>query len=83
MQGVGWFLAIIVGGFAGWIAEKLMKADHGLLKNIILGILGALIGNFILEALNIAPPVGLPGQLIVAVAGASLLIWIGRAFRRR
>ncbi|MCU4651683.1 GlsB/YeaQ/YmgE family stress response membrane protein [Roseibacterium sp. SDUM158016] len=83
MQGVGWFLAIIVGGFAGWIAERLMKADHGLLKNILLGIIGAVIGNTLLRMFSIAPPVGLPGQLIVAVAGASLLIWIGRAFSRR
>ena len=83
MQGVGWFLAIIVGGFAGWIAERLMKADHGLLKNILLGILGAVIGNAILRMVDITPPVGLPGQLIVAVAGATLLIWIGRAFLGR
>jgi uncharacterized membrane protein YeaQ/YmgE (transglycosylase-associated protein family) len=83
MQGVGWFLAIIVGGFAGWIAERIMKADHGLLKNILLGILGALIGNFILTSLTGATLPGVFGQLIVAVAGASLLIWIGRAFSRR
>ena len=83
MQGVGWFLAIIVGGFAGWIAERIMKADHGLLKNILLGILGALIGNFILTSLTGATLPGVFGQLIVAVAGASLLIWVGRAFSRR
>mgnify|MGYP006312430095 FL=1 len=83
MQGVGWFLAIIVGGFAGWIAERIMKADHGLLKNILLGILGALIGNFILNSLTGATLPGVFGQLIVAVAGASLLIWVGRAFSRR
>jgi uncharacterized membrane protein YeaQ/YmgE (transglycosylase-associated protein family) len=83
MQGVGWFLAIIVGGIAGWIAERLMKADHGLFKNILLGILGALIGNFILSLLTGATLPGLFGQLIVAVAGASFLIWIGRAFRGR
>jgi uncharacterized membrane protein YeaQ/YmgE (transglycosylase-associated protein family) len=83
MQGVGWFLAIIIGGFAGWIAEKLMKADHGLFKNILLGILGALLGNFILSFLTGSTLPGVIGQLIVAVAGASILIWIGRAFRRR
>ena len=31
MEGLGWIAAIIVGALAGWIAEKLMKADHGLL----------------------------------------------------
>jgi uncharacterized membrane protein YeaQ/YmgE (transglycosylase-associated protein family) len=83
MQGVGWFMAIILGALAGWIAEKIMKADHGLLKNILLGILGALLGNFILMLVTGATLTGLIGQLVVAVAGASLLIWIGRAFSRR
>lgn len=83
MQGIGWFLAIILGGIAGWIAERLMKAEHGLIKNIVLGIVGALVGNFLLTWLTGGTLSGIVGQMIVAVAGASLLIWIGRAFSRR
>lgn len=83
MQGMGWIMAIVIGGLAGWIAERIMRADHGLLKNIVLGILGALIGNFLLTWLTGATLTGLIGQLIVAVAGASLLIWIGRAVSGR
>ena len=48
MTGIGWFAAIIVGGLAGWIAEKIMKSDMGLIMNIILGILGALVANWLL-----------------------------------
>ena len=40
MEGFGWILSIILGAIAGWIAEKIMKSDHGLLMNIILGIVG-------------------------------------------
>lgn len=40
MVGVGWILAIILGGLAGWIAEKIMHSNMGLLMNIILGIVG-------------------------------------------
>jgi F0F1-type ATP synthase assembly protein I len=46
---------------------------------IVIGILGAVLGNFILTAVTGTSPPGLIGQLIVAVGGASLLIWIGRA----
>jgi uncharacterized membrane protein YeaQ/YmgE (transglycosylase-associated protein family) len=79
---MGWILAIILGGFAGWIASSLMGSAGGLLRNIVIGMLGAVLGNFILGAVTGTAPPGLIGQLIVAVAGAALLIWIGRALFR-
>lgn len=78
MAGMGWILTIIVGGVAGWIAEKLMKADHGLLTNILLGIAGAVVLNFVLGLIGVAFA-GIFGQLIVAVAGACALIYGYRA----
>lgn len=83
MEGLGWILTIIVGGIAGWIAEKIMKANHGILTNIVLGILGALVLNAILFALMGSTFGGIIGQLIVAVIGACALIWIYRAIRGR
>ena len=83
MEGIGWILAIIIGAFAGWIAEQMMKSNQGLLMNIVMGILGAVIGNFILMAVFGATMGGIVGQLIVAVIGACLLIAIVRAFRGR
>lgn len=83
MEGVGWIMAIIIGALAGWIAEKVMKSEHGLLTNIILGIVGAVVGNFILMLIFGATMGGIIGQLIVAVIGACLLIWIYRAIRGR
>ena len=44
---VGWIAAIIIGGIAGWLAERFMKSDMGLLMNIILGIVGAAVGSAI------------------------------------
>jgi uncharacterized membrane protein YeaQ/YmgE (transglycosylase-associated protein family) len=81
MQGVGWFLAIVLGALAGWIAEKVMKSDHGLVMNIVLGILGAVIGNFLLLLIFGATMGGIVGQLLVAIVGACLLIWLGRLIR--
>ncbi|MGZ3215469.1 GlsB/YeaQ/YmgE family stress response membrane protein [Paracoccus sp. T5] len=81
MEGYGWILSIILGAIAGWIAEKIMKGDHGLLANIILGILGALIGNWLFRAILGTTAGGLIGQLIVAVIGACILIAIYRMIR--
>lgn len=83
MEGVGWVLAIIIGGVAGWIAEQIMKTEHGLLTNIILGIVGAVVGNFLLLLIFGATMGGVIGQLIVAVIGAVLLIWIWQLIRGR
>ncbi|SFO91407.1 GlsB/YeaQ/YmgE family stress response membrane protein [Tranquillimonas alkanivorans] len=75
MEGVGWIMTVIIGGLAGWIAEKIMKAEHGLLTNIVLGILGAVVLNFILELIFGWEAVGWIANLIIAVIGAALLIW--------
>ena len=81
MTGLGWFAAIIVGALAGWIAEKIMKTDHSLLLNIILGILGAVVFNAILTFIFGSSLGGWIGQLFVGVVGACILIAVGRAVR--
>ncbi|MYZ47216.1 GlsB/YeaQ/YmgE family stress response membrane protein [Propylenella binzhouense] len=83
MEGVGWIMTIILGGLAGWVAEKIMRAEHGLLTNIILGILGAVVLNWILRALNVIPPGGWIAQSIIAIIGACILIFAWRAIRGR
>ena len=83
MEGFGWIMTIIIGALAGWIAEKIMKGDHGLLTNIILGIVGALVLNAILFAIIGSTLGGFIGQLIVAVIGACLLIWGYRMVKGR
>ena len=77
--GVGFFMLLIIGGLAGWIAEKVMHSNMGLLMNIVLGIVGAIIGNFLLTLIFGATAGGIVGQLLVAVVGACLLIAIVRA----
>ena len=79
MEGVGWIMAIIIGALAGWIAEKMMKANMGLVMNIILGIVGAVLGNFLLMLIFGGTMGGIFWQLIIAVVGACLLIAIARA----
>jgi uncharacterized membrane protein YeaQ/YmgE (transglycosylase-associated protein family) len=83
MQGVGWIGAIIVGIFAGWIAEKIMKRNQGILTNLVVGIIGALIGKFlIVDILGIAYG-GWIASLGAAVVGAVILLFILGLFKRR
>jgi uncharacterized membrane protein YeaQ/YmgE (transglycosylase-associated protein family) len=83
MEGVGWIGAIIIGGIAGWIAERLTNSRMGIIANVLLGIVGALFLNAVLRLANIVPPEGWLAQLVVAAIGAILLIWIWRALRGR
>jgi uncharacterized membrane protein YeaQ/YmgE (transglycosylase-associated protein family) len=68
------FLAI--GAVAGWLAGTLMKGGgFGLLKNIIIGILGSIIGGFVFGLLGISWG-GLVGSIVTATAGAALLLFV-------
>ena len=79
--GVGWIAAIIIGGLAGWLAEKFMKSEMGLFMNIVLGIVGAAVASAILSVVGINLA-GWIGYLIAGFVGACLLIWIVRAFKK-
>jgi uncharacterized membrane protein YeaQ/YmgE (transglycosylase-associated protein family) len=81
--GVGFFMALIIGALAGWLAEKLTKSDHGLFTNILMGIIGAVVGNFLLRLIGIGPAYGFWGNLISATVGAVLVITIYRAVSGR
>ncbi|MCP5084641.1 MAG: GlsB/YeaQ/YmgE family stress response membrane protein [Alphaproteobacteria bacterium] len=83
MIGYGWIMTILIGGLAGWIAEKVMKFDTGLILNIILGIVGAMVGNFILQTVMGATFGGFIGQLAVAVGGACLLIFAYKTVKNK
>lgn len=77
MSIIGW---IIIGALAGWIAKAIMKEEGGFIKNLIIGILGAIAGGWLFTRFG-ADGFGDAGwiwSLVVAVVGAVLLIWIGR-----
>ena len=79
---VGWIAAIIIGGIAGWLAEQFMKSNLGLLMNIALGIVGAIVANAILSVVGVNLGGGWLGYLIAGFVGACILIGIGRMVRR-
>ena len=66
---------IIIGGVAGWIAEKVTSSDHGILTNILVGIAGAFIGGWVVSLLGLQIGGGLIPSLVTAVAGALILLY--------
>lgn len=66
---------IIIGGLAGWIAEKVTKSNHSIFVNIIVGIVGAFIGGWVFGILGLSVASGLVGSLVTAVVGALILLF--------
>ena len=76
---------IIVGALAGWIASMIMKTDAsmGALANIIVGIIGAFIGGWVISLFgyNVAEgQINIP-SILTAILGAVILLAIIKAFR--
>ncbi len=82
MSGLGWISFLIVGLIAGWVADKIMKRDHTLVMNLVVGVVGAYIGAFLFNLLGLAST-GLIGALVVAIVGSVVLLWIVSAVRGR
>ena len=74
MPGVGFFGLLFIGFVAGYIAERVMSRDHGLLTNILVGIAGSFVGGTLAGLLGIQF-YGFLGNLVVATAGAVLILW--------
>lgn len=69
---------IILGTAAGFIATRLMGLELGVLPTVSIGVLGALIGGFILRF--IVSMLGITASLVGAVFGAVLLTWAYKRF---
>jgi len=80
---MGIILWIIFGALVGWIASAIMKTRESLIMNIVVGIVGALIGGWIMSMLG---STGVTGfniySFLVAILGSIILIYIVRAFRK-
>lgn len=77
LTSVGWISYIIIGALAGWIAGKLVKGGgSGLLMNIVIGVIGALIGGFLLSFFLNTAAGGWWFTLFAAILGSVILLWI-------
>ncbi|HVA56431.1 MAG: GlsB/YeaQ/YmgE family stress response membrane protein [Gemmatimonadaceae bacterium] len=76
---MNWIVSLIMGGIVGWLASMVMKTDAqmGLVANVLVGIVGSVLGYWIAGLLGMAPTGGVM-RFAVAIAGAALLIFILR-----
>ena len=75
--------SLIVGGIAGWLASTFMKGEGmGILMNIILGIVGAFVGAWVLPMLGVTITGGMLGQIFRSTCGAVLVLFIVGAAKK-
>lgn len=75
---MGIILWLIIGLVAGWLASMVMHSPHGILLDLVLGLVGSLVGGFLSSALLGWKPQSITGSLIVAFVGALVLIGLHR-----
>jgi uncharacterized membrane protein YeaQ/YmgE (transglycosylase-associated protein family) len=79
--GYGFFMTLLIGALAGWIAERLTSSDHGVLTNVLVGVAGSFLGSRLGELLDIQV-FGFFRTLIAAVIGAVVVITVWNALRK-
>ncbi len=80
---MGLLYSLLIGGIAGWLAGKLMKGGgFGVLLNIVIGIIGGIVGNWLFETLNISIMDGMIGDIITGAIGASVILFVAGLFKK-
>lgn len=78
---MSWLLALVIGAVAGWLAGAIMDSSRGgILFNIVLGILGGMVGTWLFGTLNIFASGSIWGVLLTATIGAVVIILLVRLF---
>ena len=79
-----WLIAIVVGGVAGWLASIVMRRDAsmGVLMNIIVGVIGAVIGKLLLPVVGISGAESWLAWFVAAIVGAIVLLGIVNLVQR-
>ena len=80
--GVGFFMMILIGGIAGWIAERVTQSNHGIFTNILVGVAGAFVGAKLAEIAQV-PVYGFVRTLISASIGAIIILVAWRVLVKR
>ena len=78
----GLILFMLIGLIAGWLAGRIMRGGgFGLAGDLVVGIIGALLGGWLFGLLGLSAG-GFLGQLIVALVGAIVLLYLLRLIKR-
>ena len=86
MSTESWLVTLAIGAFAGWLSGLFLRGSgYGIIGNVIVGLLGALLGRWLFGAANIPLHLGnvLLERVIIAVVGAVVLMLVVSLFRPR
>jgi len=72
---------IFIGLIAGWLAHVILGGSGGIFGNLAVGLVGAILGGFLFEKLNLHVMPDFWGNLITATIGAIVFLFIWRAIR--
>jgi len=73
---LNFLLFILIGAVAGWLAGVILKGKgFGIVLNLVIGIVGGFLGGWLFGVLGISF-LGIIGELIAAVVGAIILLWL-------
>ena len=79
----GLFAWVLVGLLAGWVAGRLTRGEgFGCFGDIVLGLIGAFLGQLVLEIVGFRGSVGFFGSVAVATFGAVVLVVVANLVRR-
>jgi len=77
---------LVVGGLIGWVASMLLHSSEGILMNVVIGIVGAFIGGWLISPLVGAGTINQNdfslGGLVVSLLGAVILLAVVNLLRR-
>lgn len=84
-------MIIVIGGVAGWLAGLILRGTgYGIIGDVIVGLIGAFVGNWLVRAFHFSVNLGSPvaDRVVVSVVGAVVLMLIigmvrPRSFRER
>lgn len=80
---MGLLYVLLIGAVAGWLAGNIMRGGgFGLLVNIILGIIGAFVGNWLFGAMGVSISDGVIGDLITGLIGAIVILLVAGLFKK-
>ncbi len=78
---IGLIMNLICGGLAGWVAGNIMNSEGSLIRHILLGLCGGVVGTVVLGIVGIKST-GRIGSIIISIIGACILIWVARKLKK-
>jgi uncharacterized membrane protein YeaQ/YmgE (transglycosylase-associated protein family) len=79
----GLIARLIIGAISGWLAGIAVKGGgFGLILDIVVGTVGALIGGWLASAFGIGIGGGFIGSILISLVGSMILLFVIRLFRR-